>query len=159
MLGAICVIVGDTVEELDFIGTQLAYHAPRRAHYHHAVRDDFVLGDQRVGADHAVFADFRAVEHHAVDADQRAVADGAAVDHAFVADADALAEHNRKAGIGMQHAAVLYLRTVADGNGVVVAAHHAVEPDADVTAEDDIADDMRARSDPVVAEGDDAAIS
>ena len=90
--------------------------------------------------------------------DQRAVADGAAMNHRHVADAHALADVDRKPGVAMQHTAVLHLRVVADGDAVIVTAHHAVEPDADIVAEHHVADDVRTRGDPVIAAGDDAAV-
>jgi hypothetical protein len=95
-----------------------------------------------------VAADHGMVEDHALDADQRFVADGAAMQHDQVADGDVGAERQRHAGVDMQHRAVLDVAAGADGDRVVVAAHHGVPPDAGGVAEADVADHGGVGGDP-----------
>ena len=104
------------------------------AHDQRMIGDRLALGDQRSGADQAVPPDGRAAQDR-TDAHQRAVADGAAVQRDHVGDRHAVADHQRIAGIGVQHAAVLDVRPRAHADRLVVAAQDAVPPDAGVVAE------------------------
>jgi hypothetical protein len=117
---------------------------PRRAaDDQRVVRELLALGHQRAGADDAVAADARAVHDDGLDADQRVVAHRAAVQHHLVADCDVGAQRQRRAHVGVQHAAVLDVAALADGDPLVVAAQHGAVPDVGAGAELDAADDGR----------------
>ena len=60
--------------------------------------------------------------------------------HGLVADGDVLAERERDARVGVQDRGVLDVAALADGDDVVVAAHHGVEPDARLVVQDHGAD-------------------
>src|SRR5262249_40885828 len=59
------------------------------------------------------------------------------------------ADHQRKAGVGVQGRVVLNLRTLAQLDPLVVAAQHRTEPDAGVSLEPHAADQHRGLGDPV----------
>ena len=61
------------------------------------------------------------------------------------------ARGDRSSGVRVDDRALLDVRPRADGDGVVVAAQDAVEPDGAVLAEGHVADDVRARRDPDLA--------
>ena len=132
----------------DLVGHELAHHLGGRADDHRAVGKLLAFGDERARADQAMPADLCAVEHHRADADQRAVADGAAMQHHLVADRDVLAERDGKAHVGMQHAAVLHVRTAADFQQLGVTAQNCAEPHTRVDTQLDVADHLRAVGDP-----------
>jgi hypothetical protein len=73
-----------------------------------------------------------------------------AVQHHLVADAHAAPERHRKAGIDVQHRAVLDVAALADAHLVVVGADDALEPDVDVVLEHDAAHEGRVVRDEVV---------
>jgi hypothetical protein len=114
---------------------------PRRAHDQHPVGEGLALGDDRAGRDQAAPADARAVEHHRPDADQRAIADGAAVQRDLMADRHILADRQRLAHVGVQHAAVLDVAAAPDDDGLVVTPQHGSVPDAAVGLQADLPDD------------------
>src|SRR5690606_9993560 len=130
-----------------------------RTHHQAAVGDFLALGDQRVGADDAVLTDLRAVEHHGVDADQAVFADAAAMQHDLVADGHAFADRQRKAHVGVQHAAILDVGVLTNVDKLVVAAQHGVEPDAGAGLEADLADQTGVGSDPALRVGLDPGIT
>jgi hypothetical protein len=68
-------------------------------------------------------------------------------------------ERQRHAFVGMQHRAVLDVGSGTDGDGVVVAAHHGVPPDAGLVAEDHVADHRGIGGDPRVTPEDGLAIT
>src|SRR5262249_51209694 len=77
-------------------------------------------------------------------ADQAAVFDHAAVQGHRVPDGHVFTKENTVLVFhSMQHAAILNVRVGADADGVYVAAHHSVHPDARVLTQHDIADDLR----------------
>ena len=61
-----------------------------------------------------------------------------------VADRDVGPDRQREAGIGMQNAAILYVRARAYIDEIGVAAYYGIEPDARVLADTDLADDLGA---------------
>ena len=140
-------MIGGLGEAGDLFGRQLAGTLAGGAEDEGAVGDLLALGDQRAGADEAVVADLRAVKDGGAHADQRAVADGAAVEDGAVADGAAGTDRQRRAGIGMEHAEVLDVGAGAEADALVVAADHHAEPDADLFAQFDIADDLGAAGD------------
>lgn len=142
------VVVRSFADQLDVAVLDLADHLAGRAEHQRVVGNFFVFRDQAVGADDAVLADLRAGQDDGADGDQCVVADDAAVQHAHVADAHIVAERAGVAGIGMQHAAVLHLGVLADRDQLVVAADHAVPPDAGVLLQDHLADGDRVGGDP-----------
>jgi hypothetical protein len=81
------------------------------------------------------------IHDQALDADQAVVADDAAVQHGEMADRDIATEGQQDAGVGVQDGAVLHVGVFADGDDVVVAAHHDVEPDAGVLLQNHRTDD------------------
>jgi hypothetical protein len=92
-------------------------------------------------AHEAVLPDHGLVEHDGADADERVLAHRAAVQHHEVAHAHVLLEHQRHAGIGVQHGVVLDVHVLAQVDPVVVAADGDVPPHARVAPEAHGADD------------------
>src|SRR5262249_13755181 len=131
-LEALHVVVRVGIDFPDFLGGEGAHDTPGGAQDERAVRNILALTDQRIRAYQAVSPDPRPVEYHAPDADKAPIADLAAVQHRHVPDADSFAYRHRYAGVHVHDTAVLELRVLADGDGGIVAAHHAVEPDADI---------------------------
>src|SRR5258708_25972232 len=76
-----------------------------------------------------------------------------------MADAHVLSEGQPNALVGMQHAVILHIRPFADGDQVVVPAHHAVEPDAGVVLQHHGTDDGRVVRNPVIAARDDFSVA
>ena len=68
--------------------------------------------------------------------------------HSEMAERDVLAEREREAGIGVQHAAVLDVAILPERDRLVVAAQHGTPPDAGIFAEVDLSYDDRGRRDP-----------
>src|SRR5262245_14635792 len=88
------------------------------------------FGDERAGADQAVLPDPGTVEQDRPHADQAVIADRAPVQHDVVADDAIGADHQGKAGIGVQRGIVLHLAALADLDPFVVAAQDRAEPNA-----------------------------
>jgi hypothetical protein len=101
----------------------------------------------------AVAPDRGSVQDHRADADQGIVADRAAVQHDHVPDGHTVADDQRKAEVGVQDAAVLNVRPLAHGDRLVVAAQHAVPPDAGIAPEADLAYEHGGRRDPALLAG------
>src|SRR5690606_37287572 len=108
------------------------HHLGRRAHHQGIVRDLHAFRHQSVGADNAIAAYLGAVQYHRVHADQGVVADGAAMQHDFVADRDVLADFHRHARIHVQHRVFLHIAVVADLDDIVIRADHHAKPDTGV---------------------------
>ncbi|MOA23239.1 hypothetical protein D3C78_1438470 [compost metagenome] len=104
-------------------------------------------------------ADLRAVEHHGIDADQAVVADAAAMQVDLVADGDALADGQRPAHVGVQHAAVLHVAVLADVDQLVVAAQHGAKPHTGAGLQTHLADHAGSGRNPAVGMGFDTGIA
>ncbi len=122
----------------------------RAAHVQVATDQAFAGRHQAAGADDHFVLDDGAVHDGAAHADQDAVAQGAAVQHHFVADGYFVADDQRetvrveRAGVGdVQHAAILHAGACADADAVHVAAHHGQRPDRAVFANLHIAQHYR----------------
>src|SRR5258708_24164102 len=76
-----------------------------------------------------------------------------------MADAHVVSEGQPNALGGMQHAVILHIRPFADGDQVVVPAHHAVEPDAGVVLQHHGTDDGRVVRNPVIDARDDFSVA
>ncbi len=65
-----------------------------------------------------------------------------------------VADRARRVGVDVDHGGVLHVRVVADADVIDVAAQHGAEPDVGMAAQEDSADDGRARRDvELVADG------
>src|SRR5690606_36468823 len=142
----------------DFLRRQIAHDLARGAEDQLAVGELLALRNERAGADQAMLADLAVIEQDRADADERAFADRATMDHRHVSDRAVLLEQYRRPRVGVQHAAVLNLRAFAERDEIVVGAHHAVEPDADVVLQDDRADHDGSGRDVIVPFAYDAAV-
>lgn len=125
----------------DFFFPQVAQHLTGRTYHQRIVRDYFSFGNQRVCTYQTVAPDYGVIKDGAVYADQAAVANDAAVQHHQMTDSDIVTYGKRRAGISVQHCAILNVAVFADADGFVVATYHRVEPDADIIFENDRADD------------------
>src|SRR6185437_10012812 len=86
----------------------------------------------------------RIVQDGRADAHQHLVFENAAVHRRVVANRHQLAHNDRvEVAHSVEHGAVLHVALCADADGVHVAAHDGVHPDAGLLAEHDIADDLR----------------
>jgi hypothetical protein len=110
---------------------------------------------QRTGAQEHVFLNHRAVEDDAAHADQAFVLDRAGMQDHRMADGDARADHERPARrVGrrlvrdVEHAVVLDVARLANGDRVDVAADHRAGPYRGVGAQADLADHAGARVHP-----------
>ena len=133
---------------LDLLGRQRAHHLGRRAEDQRAVGELLAFGDQRAGADQAVRPIRAPLSTTAWMPISEPSPTRAAVQHHLVADRHVVAQRQREAGVGVQHAAVLHVAARADRDPVVVAAQHRAVPDAGVFAERHAADHRRAVGDP-----------
>ena len=88
----------------------------------------------------------RMVEDGRPHADQRIVADRAAMQHGLVADGAVCADGQRRAHVGVQHAAILHVGVLAHRDQFIVAAQHRAEPDAGISRQPHLADDARHRA-------------
>ena len=70
--------------------------------------------------------------------------------HRLVPHADLGPEGQRDPRVGVQHRSVLHVRARADGDHVVVAANHRIEPDRALVLENHAADDRRVGRDEVM---------
>src|SRR5579859_4221710 len=104
-------------------------------------------------------ADPGVVQDGRLDANQAAFADRAAVKGHLMADAHVPAEGQPYAFVGMQYAVILHIRSFADGDQVVIAAHHGIEPDVGVVLQHHGADDRRVVRHPVIATGNDFSLA
>src|SRR4029453_8297106 len=145
------VVLGKRVDFADLRFGELAHHPARRAHDQRTIWNFLALGDERIRANEAILSDFRAVQDHALDADQSAIADGTAMQHDHVAHADVASYGQGKARIDVQHATILYLGICTYRNRVLVAAHHASEPDTGVRFQPHRADHHCVWRDPIIA--------
>src|SRR6185437_13373 len=120
-------------------------HARRRSQDDRAGGDLHALGHERARGDDGTAANARAVENDGADADQAIVLDHASVQVDRMGDGDAIAQGDRKlAAVAVQHTVVLDVGLAPDADGVYIAAHHGVEPDAGVFPHHDVADHLRA---------------
>src|SRR4051794_18973510 len=94
-----------------------------------------------------------------LDADQTAFSYGAAVQHDLMADGHVLAERESNSRIGMQHATVLDVRAVPDGNEVIVSPNHAVEPDAGIVLQHHGSNDRGVIRNPIITASNDFSIA
>mmetsp|Transcript_41616 Transcript_41616/g.97794 ORF Transcript_41616/g.97794 Transcript_41616/m.97794 type:complete len:294 (-) Transcript_41616:1168-2049(-) len=146
--GVVHVMGGAGAQPVDLVRLEGPHRLGGAADDQRTIGELLALGDQRAGANDAVAADAGAVQDHRADADQRAVADGAAVQHDLVAHRHVLAQHQRKAVVGMQDRAILDVAAAADVQGRAVAAQHRVEPDAGVGLQGHAADHRSTRRHP-----------
>ncbi len=144
-------MLGAAKQRTGLLRIERADHLRRRSDDQGIVGERLAFGDDRAGADHAALADPRAVHDDGAHADQRAVLDGAAVQDDVVANGAALADGQRKPGVGMKRAVVLHVGALADVDQFVVAAQHRTEPHAGIQTQPHIADHLGAVSNEIVS--------
>ena len=105
--------------------------------------NDGVFRDDRARRDDRALADTGVVQDHDADADEAGIFNNAAVDGGVVANRDPIADDDRIAmAHSVEHGAVLHVGVGTDGNGVDVAAHDGVHPDAGMLTQGYVADDL-----------------
>ena len=129
------IVAGAVGKECAFIVVQQPGLLHRAAHVQVATDQALARRHQAASADDHFVLDNGAVHDGAAHANQDAVAEGAAMQHDFVADGYFIADDERvavrveRAGVGnVQHAAVLHAGTGADADAVHVAADHGQGP-------------------------------
>ena len=123
------------VQFLGLFGVHLLDELGRNTAPDAARLDDRVAQYQRACGYDGAFAHDGMVEDGSAHADKGIVLHGGAVDGDVVADGHVVAYFDGRFLVErVQHAAVLYVHTVADADRVDVAAQHGVEPYATVSA-------------------------
>ena len=107
----------------------------------HLVRADFGTAEHYgSGGDERPLPHFGIIHNDCSHSDQGIVMNFGAMDHYVMADRDIIADLDGRLLIeSMEHGAILDIDTVADGDGVDIAAQHGAEPDAALIAHSDIA--------------------
>src|SRR6476469_7816652 len=100
-----------------------------------------------MGRDQAARTDHRAVEHSRMVGDHRLRTDVHAVDDTAVGDRRPWSDVDWNAWWGVQHAAVLHVRSFADDNGGEVAAEYRVEPHRGARFDANVAEQRRSGCD------------
>ena len=113
-----------------------AHDSSRRANDQRTRRNFLAFGDQAVRTNDAILTDDCIVEHDRVHTNQRSIFNCAAVQHHLMGDADAIADAQWHARVDVQDAHVLNVRAFADGDDIIVSAHHTLEPDTGVRFHD-----------------------
>src|SRR5262245_11406557 len=130
-----------------FIGHESS-HLCRRSHHHRTRRNNRSWRHERTGCNKRLSTDGHIVEHDGPDPDQAAVLYAASVKHCGMADGHALPDDGCKSATGhVDHRVVLDIRAVTDADVIAVAAQNAVEPDARVLAQLNVANYLRAGRD------------
>ena len=93
----------------------------------------------------AVLTDFGSVENDTADPNQGFLLDGAAVQHYHMADRDLAAKGYWKPRISVEHATILNLRALADGDEIIISTDDRMKPDTNVTLQDHPANEDSAR--------------
>ncbi len=130
------VVAGAVGEERALFVVQQPGLFHRAAHVQVTTDQAFARRYQAAGTDDYFVLDDGAIHDGAAHADQDAVAQGAAMQHHFVADGHLVTDDQRetvrveRAGVGdVQHAGVLHAGACADADAVHVAAYHCHRPD------------------------------
>lgn len=135
--------------EAMFVG-DLTDDLARCATYNGARWDFLALGNEAAGADQAMRADSRAVHDRRAHADQRSGPDETSVHNSKMADADIVFQNQREARIGVQNGIVLHIDTLANMQGLRIAAQDGSEPDAGLGFHADAADQCGRRCDETI---------
>lgn len=107
-------------------------------------------GDERACADDAVTANHCPAQDNASHADDCVVPDRASMDDGVVSDGDAFAYVHRVIRVCVHSSVVLYISVVANHDCICIAADDGVVPDTYIFSHKHIADDVRARRNPVI---------
>src|SRR5262249_41674722 len=138
------VVRGRDAQAFELVGVERAHPLRRAPEHEGAGRDDGARCQERAGADQALGPDDDGVEHDRPDADETAILDGASAEHGGVPQGDPVAHERRQTAADDVHGGVvLQVAARPDAHVVDVAAHHGVEPEARLRADDDVADHDR----------------
>src|SRR5262249_13388663 len=145
------VVRGRDAIAADLVGGERADDLRRYAHDQRPLGYVAPLGHQRPGSDDAVVADTRTIEDDGSHADEGVVADSTAMHDGAMSDGAAAADRDWAAGVGVDDRQLLQIALRADDDRLAVAAQDRAEPNANVLAELDFADQARRGRNPEAA--------
>src|SRR5690606_2350872 len=123
-------------------------HPGRDAGDEHARRNDVGHLHEGLRRDDRLLAHDGGVHDHRLDADERVAPDARTVDDGAVPDVALLFHHAIEVGCRVHHAVVLHVRVGLHHDAAEIAAQHRTRPDVAPRADDDVADQHRARVHP-----------